>query len=1520
MRPFHVPFLLAGYILSPASTVRFLETKSFRQESPGESESLQEAKPRYLDSRNLRDSGFGGNRYEIIDEFKKQQQDEYAFQQSSYVDSSEIRDKPIGSDSSGPFSPMQFPTPLKYDESNAIRYPYSKSDNSLSQTASQSEPDTGVYESTLFRDDGRDGVERRVDFGNIDIGESTEASLGELSGEFHSGRDIEIYRNPGEYPYSGESIDIEMFDGIPSDVIYPAEESGENHPGSINFSLLSKSLKSAPPPVFQTPTPKNDEKIAFGFSTQSSRPDFVSKYVESDKLRNSQLEHDVNFGVMISAEDGTSENICSGTDREKLMDGLRTILTSEITENDEMNHKTGILMGLTIVDECNGYNQKESLANSFILLTNSPNSSHVRKMSEDDERILNVSRGHQLNEFTKALGKVGIRRYHTLTSEEVYSTDSLMAVLGRKDIDTVISDVHGKVLEILIERLSGLPEPASQYTWIFTSILSSDMLLRIEQLLSRTKVLSIFPVKNKKLLRATVKMKDNASQIFAMETSLPYLYMLRQLQQSYVAAWENLCQGKRGKCEKLSNLDPRRFIQTYFNPSITTRRKTPMSYMLIVYRSSSADDFLDVEIPEEKDWTTTTVKAVFSTVAKGTSKPRVVITETVSTINIDDWTSSSKTTESTSTLSTIEVIQNLTDASTTETFLVTSTTEATTAVSSTSMSSTSMPSTSMSSTSMSSTTETSTAVSKTSTMTSSSTTEMTDEIDELETCDEYNACILYLIEDLNDIGRAAWIKNILNRENEPIRRSGLSLGTALVSAGELLEKPLPRNLVATVTLDSFEDYIHPDIYNFNINEHVRDIPTEEVIVPVVSSLLADLVNEFGWNDIILVYFNTGITQMVANTLLRSRKTCVADIIHLQLNYLESPSFQRLVYEYSLLNTRVVIVSESPDQIVYLMESIAEEVGWESVASAEQLSWSYLQTAGSLAQLSEDLPNIRMYLLAESNTACEYCQDDPEEAITKGVRMLMHDVRQSLAEFSLQYCGPAKVPVMGCIQEFRGHLAMNKKDNLGFNILKLNPARLRDPDESLFILAGEYLEREMTLYEGHLALSMTDATDRVCINSTEDYHYQLLMKAQSGSNLESLWGSIALGISLFGILIVIISGFYFIFTVNRKQKTEYGSLKDHTRLLHYMLIFGLICLFCSPVPFLLRVGNITCSLRAALPGLAFSVVLSSLLVNLVATWRQNIYTVNPQAQQMSTCLCNPSSETPRGLLFAAVTLSFIQITITAIGIAVKPPSPQILDGQWRCDPGDSFEESMVLLHGWLLLLTLSTLGMAVACLKYCATNRDAKWSLVSVIALVTVWATWLALVRLLEFKYRDPVCVMALVVSALIVLLCLYARKLYEFTEFGKADNKLELMSNILLSDSPTNSQSGSRTYGTNILPGIIAMPEFEDNSILGDSIYQHINFEGREGGNGPVDMKMFEQEDYLQSDENDTHSGFDSMDDVDMESAHQLAQDQVYGREQMYHSISRGVSYKPMLKKIGTRKMLVLPNQHTLTHGSTSKI
>ena len=167
-----------------------------------------------------------------------------------------------------------------------------------------------------------------------------------------------------------------------------------------------------------------------------------------------------------------------------------------------------------------------------------------------------------------------------------------------------------------------------------------------------------------------------------------------------------------------------------------------------------------------------------------------------------------------------------------------------------------------------------------------------------------------------------------------------------------------------------------------------------------------------------------------------------------------------------------------------------------------------------------------------------------------------------------------------------------------------------------------------------------------------------------------------------------------------------------------------------------------------------------------------------------------------------------------------------------------------------------------------------------------------------------------------------------------ADTKLVLMSNILLSDSPTSSNPGSRHYGSSmsILPGIIgrlltlqfqllhvtlqnfaAMPE-EDNSILGESVYQHLRYEQREAATvttQPLDLKMFEQQQQQQQ----------QLASLQLEA--ELGPELEYGewsREDIYQSISRGQAYKPVLKKIGSRHMLVLNNQQTLSRGSTSKI
>ena len=289
---------------------------------------------------------------------------------------------------------------------------------------------------------------------------------------------------------------------------------------------------------------------------------------------------------------------------------------------------------------------------------------------------------------------------------------------------------------------SGIPGEASKYTWIFTSILSSEMLLKIEQLLTRTKVVSIFATQNKSLLHDAVKVKDNAAQISAMETSLPYLYMLRQLHLAYLEAWLALCEGRRGKCEPLAALPPSQFIQTYFNPSIRARRKTPISFMLIVYRSSAVEDYLDLEIPTEREdlTSTSTVSAVMSSLQEeaGTMVPTVVITQTVSTINLTEYnTEAASETSSASAVTTPQPVSSSTESEREER-----------------------------------------------------------QEDLVERCRKYNACVVYLLQDQpsQEITQIMALGAGLNR------RSGLSVGTALVTMDQLYEVTLPRNTIATVTI------------------------------------------------------------------------------------------------------------------------------------------------------------------------------------------------------------------------------------------------------------------------------------------------------------------------------------------------------------------------------------------------------------------------------------------------------------------------------------------------------------------------------------------------------------------------------------------------------------------------------------------------------------------------------------------------------------------------------------------------
>lgn len=712
-----------------------------------------------------------------------------------------------------------------------------------------------------------------------------------------------------------------------------------------------------------------------------------------------------------------------------------------------------------------------------------------------------------------------------------------------RDVDTVISDVHGHSLHMLIDKLSGMPERAARYTWIFTSILSSEMLLKIEQLLTRTKVVSIFATADKKLLHQAVKVKDNAAQISAMETALPYLYMLRQLQTAYMTAWQQLCGQEIGRCGKLSKLSPRQFIQTFFNPSISARRQTPISFMLIVYRSSAVDDYLDMEIPPSGEAEADQVQAVMATVEPDgvTVVPSVVITQTVSTINLTN--------------------AGMTIPDPSDEFPLT-------------LSDSTLP---ITTTEMLTTTE--------------------QAIDIVARCRKYNACVVYLIQDTdNEVD----VDSILSMETGANRRSGLSVGSAMVPMEMLYDIALPRNTIATITVSEKEavSMMYPDMYNYNLETLSQQSEDDMSSIKGVARGVNSVLTRLGWSRVVMVMFNSGVTETVTNHVVESGEVCVEQVIHLNtVTYLQSPAYQYLL---TLLrdhdNVHMVLVTQTVDQVSQLMLALSTDLGWDIVTGVGRyLIWSYLQTPDHLAGLAEELPPMTMFIMSEAGD-----QVDTSSGPLGLASRVMDTLGQSLSSYSSRHC-PDTSSLLSCVNMFRSYLSrqggpetMASIGAVAYNLLRLNNAAdgVFGDEEPLYVLTGEWDGSRVVMYED-IGGQWSGDSQGQCINTTGDYTAQLvtMIQAKTDSNIQTLWGSIALGICIFGVLIVIISAFYFIIAVNRKQKSEFGSSKDHTRLLHYMIIIGLIILFLSPIPWIIPVNSYTCIARHIAPTLAFSIVLA-----------------------------------------------------------------------------------------------------------------------------------------------------------------------------------------------------------------------------------------------------------------------------------------------------------------------------------------
>ena len=192
-----IAVLVLAAIFSPSLSVRIIETNSFRQDSGPREPEQSYRQQKLVESLGIFQS------------------------EPKYIDSSEIRPD---AGTKGPFYPIQFPEPIQYDQSNAIRY------------EAIERPGSGNTETSLAISGDIGDTEENVSTSSISPLISLGAGAGyrtPLKPLISRTRDIEIYTQgaaSAERPFSGESMDIEMFDP-PSDAVYTDNNSGENHPG-----------------------------------------------------------------------------------------------------------------------------------------------------------------------------------------------------------------------------------------------------------------------------------------------------------------------------------------------------------------------------------------------------------------------------------------------------------------------------------------------------------------------------------------------------------------------------------------------------------------------------------------------------------------------------------------------------------------------------------------------------------------------------------------------------------------------------------------------------------------------------------------------------------------------------------------------------------------------------------------------------------------------------------------------------------------------------------------------------------------------------------------------------------------------------------------------------------------------------------------------------------------------------------------------------------------------------------------
>uniref|UniRef100_T1KXF8 G-protein coupled receptors family 3 profile domain-containing protein n=1 Tax=Tetranychus urticae TaxID=32264 RepID=T1KXF8_TETUR len=276
-------------------------------------------------------------------------------------------------------------------------------------------------------------------------------------------------------------------------------------------------------------------------------------------------------------------------------------------------------------------------------------------------------------------------------------------------------------------------------------------------------------------------------------------------------------------------------------------------------------------------------------------------------------------------------------------------------------------------------------------------------------------------------------------------------------------------------------------------------------------------------------------------------------------------------------------------------------------------------------------------------------------------------------------------------------------------------------------------------------------------------------------------------SALGVILIIVSGFYFILVF---------PISLGTTVLGYFTLFGLVAMYGVNFVYLSPISFTVCLIRRLGMSLAYTMVLSALLVKTMNIWRLKAL--------RETGIEKLRLTTPSRLLLVSVFLLSLQVIVTLIWLIFIPPQPNVKHQACTWPPSQSLiqTESIVSLvyililgsinilfallswtqstspHGSTVVVTSSPCSASSytsstpSASSLSASARESRWIAISCLLIAVVWSLWAAVVTYspqLATVNGNLTIVVANLACATILLVCLYVRKISSYlSELSKS--------------------------------------------------------------------------------------------------------------------------------------------------------